>query len=87
MPNFPGPEQAEAFAVPGNDGFWFDDGQGRSPIALTSHSQIQMSRSVGVSLGRFTERRRMSSWCRRARFSNWSVVRDLKAADALLLAT
>jgi hypothetical protein len=31
--NFPCPEQAEALAVPGNDGLRFDDDQGRSPIA------------------------------------------------------
>ena len=31
--NFLRPEQPEALAVPGNDGFRFDDHQGRSPIA------------------------------------------------------
>jgi hypothetical protein len=30
--NLPGPEQPEALAVPGNDGFRLDDDQGRSPI-------------------------------------------------------
>jgi site-specific DNA recombinase len=30
--NFPGPEQPEALAVPGNDGFRLDDDQGGSPI-------------------------------------------------------
>jgi len=46
-----------------------------------SHSHVQRSRSADVSLGRFTERRRTPSWCRSARFSIWSVARDLKAAD------
>jgi hypothetical protein len=31
--NLPGPEQPEALAVPANNGFRFDDDQGRSPIA------------------------------------------------------
>ena len=30
--NFPCPEQSEALAVPGNDGFRLDDEQGRTPI-------------------------------------------------------
>jgi hypothetical protein len=30
--DFPRPEQPEALAVPANDGFRFDDDQGRSPI-------------------------------------------------------
>src|SRR5260370_36887325 len=48
----------------------------------TSHNHAHRSRSADVSLGRFTERRRTPSWCRSARFSSWSVARDLKAADA-----
>jgi len=31
--NFPSPEQPEALAVPGNDGFRFDDDERRSPVA------------------------------------------------------
>jgi hypothetical protein len=38
----------------------------------TSDSQAQRSRSADVSIGRFAERRRRPTWCRRARFSNWS---------------
>jgi hypothetical protein len=30
--DFPSPEQPEALAVPGNDGFRLDDDQGGSPI-------------------------------------------------------
>ena len=47
----------------------------------TSHSHAHRNRSAGVSLGRFTERRGTPSWCRKARFSNWSAARDLKHAD------
>ena len=36
----------------------------------TAHSHTHRSRSVGASLGRFTERWRTPSWCRSARFSS-----------------
>src|SRR6266436_6674179 len=82
MTHFPYPEQPKALAVPADHGFRLDDDQGRSPIAPSSQSHAHQSRSADLSLGRFTERRSTESWCRRARFSRWSVARDLKAADA-----
>ena len=33
MPHLPGPEQAKAGTMPGNDCFWLDDGQRRAPSA------------------------------------------------------
>src|SRR5262249_13904305 len=33
VPHLPSPEQAKAAAMPGNDGFWLDDGQRRGPAA------------------------------------------------------
>jgi hypothetical protein len=36
----------------------------------------------GRQVGLFTERRRTPSWCRSARFSNWSVALDLRVDDA-----
>src|SRR5436853_7528817 len=32
-PHLPGPEQAKAGTMPGNDRFWLDDGQRRAPVA------------------------------------------------------
>jgi hypothetical protein len=36
VPNLPGPKQAEAFAVPGDDGLGFDDDQRGPPIGPDS---------------------------------------------------
>ena len=36
VPNLPGPKQAEAFAVPGDDSLGFDDDQSGSPIGPDS---------------------------------------------------
>jgi hypothetical protein len=33
-PHLPGPEQAKAGTMPGNDCFWLDDDQGRAPVML-----------------------------------------------------
>ena len=49
--------------------------------AHTPHSQAQRSQSNGVNFGFFTERCRMPSWCRSARFSNWRAARVLKTDD------
>src|SRR6516164_1396731 len=52
--DFPGPEQAEAPAVPGNGtvfGFTMSKAE-RQPLR-TPHSQTHRSRSGGASLGRF----------------------------------
>jgi len=49
----------------------------------TSHSYARRSVSGEVSFGLFTGRLTTPSWCRSARFSKWSAVRDLKIADAL----
>src|ERR1700730_3619262 len=52
-----------------------------------SHSHAHRTRSPDVSLVRFTERRSTPSWCRSARFTRWSVARDLNADDAAVANT
>ena len=49
--------------------------------AHTPLSQAQRSRSSGVNFGFFTERRRTTSWCRSATFSNWRAAQVLKTDD------
>jgi hypothetical protein len=50
-------------------------------------NQTQRNRSAGANFGRFTDRCKTPSWCRRARFSNWRAARDLKVAAAVTART
>jgi hypothetical protein len=54
--NLPTPEQAEALAMPADERGGFQDGKSGFPTFQTEQSQAQRTRSVGVSLGRLTER-------------------------------
>ena len=81
-PDLPRPEQAEALAVPSDDGLRLDDHQHGFPLAHTRRSQTQKIRSAGVSRSRFgADRRNNSSCCRKAKFSsrNWAELLNSEA--------
>jgi len=79
--DFPRPEQAKAFTMPGDNGFRLDIIRADFQSLHTRRNQTQKIRSAGVSRRRLgADRRKTASCCRKARFSSrsWAEVLSIE---------
>src|SRR5213078_1169496 len=76
------PEQAEAGAMPTQNGLRLDDGDRATPRRQHARATRSFNRSTRWSVGRLLRRRRTLTWWRRTAFSMISSRRDRTASTA-----